>query len=76
MPSNSRMPRPNPGRPQIGPLGLWLAAGADVVLGFLVAMFGPDWFGFGGGIAFVIGLAIAGTGVIGALLMSRRLPRD
>ncbi len=72
MPSDSQKPAP----PQLGPLGLWLAAGADVVLGFLIAMFGAAWFGFDGGTALVIGLAIAFTGVIGAHLMSRRRRRD
>lgn len=68
-------PRGGSGPPQIGPVGLWLAAGADVFLGFLVAMFGPSWFGLGGTTALLVGLAIAGTGVIGALLMSRRRER-
>jgi hypothetical protein len=67
--------REGSGPPQIGPAGLWLAAGADVFLGFLVAMFGPSWFGIGGTTAFLAGLAIAGSGVIGALLMSRRRER-
>ncbi len=68
-------PRGGSGPPQIGPVGLWLAAGADVFLGFLVAMFGQSWFGLGGTTALLVGLAIAGTGVIGALLMSRRRER-
>jgi hypothetical protein len=58
--------------PPLSPAALWLAAGADVVLGFLVAMFGSDWFGLDGTVAFLLGLAIAGTGVAGALLMTRR----
>lgn len=58
--------------PPLNPAALWLAAGADVVLGFLVAMFGGDWFGLGGTTAFLLGLAIAGSGVAGALLMTRR----
>ena len=76
MPNDRQLPGQKPGPPQIGPLGLWLAAGADVVLGFLVAMFGAGWFGLDGGTAFVIGLAIAISGVIGASLMSRRRPKD
>ena len=57
--------------PPLNPAALWLAAAADVLLGFLVAMFGPDWFGLSGTVAFLLGLAIAGTGVVGALLMTR-----
>ena len=53
-------------------VGIWLAAAADVILGFLLARFGAAWFGLDQTLAMVLGIGIAVASVGAALWMSSR----
>lgn len=53
---------------------VWSVAALDCILGFLMAMFGPRWFGVSEGLALGLGLAIVASSIGVALWMTRKRP--